>query len=114
MATPMKGNYIALILVPDEVCRQVVVRDHSGHLSFSFCVCFGSDADVSPVIGIQAPCLPVCLFVCLACVSRTTVALILVPDEICRHRTRCPIELPSLYPTCVPRVCDVLATYSLF
>ena len=28
-----------------------------------FCVCFGSDADVSPVVGIQAPCLPV--FVCV-------------------------------------------------
>ena len=30
------------------------------------CVCFGSDADVSPVIGIQAPCLPVscCLCAC--------------------------------------------------
>ena len=59
------------------------------------CVCFGSDADISPVIGIQAPCLPVFLFVCLACVSRTTAALILVPDEIRRHRMRCPIELSS-------------------
>ena len=26
-----------------------------------FCVCFGSDADVSPVIGIQAPRLPLCV-----------------------------------------------------
>ncbi|KAI5409488.1 hypothetical protein KIW84_055066 [Lathyrus oleraceus] len=130
---PLRGNYIALILVPDEVCRQEVVRDLSGHLFFFFaCVCllsscvyFGSDADVSPVIGGRAPrlpsgvcfgsetdvipssgCrvpgLPVCLFACLACVSRTTVALILVRDEICRHRMRCPIELPSVNPICVP------------
>ena len=59
------------------------------------CVRFGSDADVSPVIGIQAPSLPVFVFACLACVSRTTAALILVPDEIRRHRMRCPIELSS-------------------
>ena len=62
------------------------------------CVRFGSDADVSPVIGIQAPCLPVCLIACLACVSRTTAALILVLDEIRRHRMRRPIELSS--PSC--------------
>ena len=41
------------------------------------CVCFGSDADVSPVIGIQAPRLPLPVFVCVR-VSRATNALILL------------------------------------
>ena len=31
------------------------------------CVCFGSDVDISPAIGSQAPRLPVlCLFVCVS------------------------------------------------
>ena len=41
------------------------------------CVRFGSDADVSPVIGIQAPRLPLPVFVCVR-VSRATNALILL------------------------------------
>jgi hypothetical protein len=56
------------------------------------CVCFGSDADVSPVIGIQAPCLPLPVFVCVR-VSRATNALILLrPKEIRMHRMRHPSE----------------------
>ena len=56
-------------------------------------MCFGSDADVSPVIGIRAPRLPVCvLFVCVR-VSRATNALILLrPKEIRMHRMRRPSE----------------------
>ena len=49
-------------------------------MAFGFqCVCvFGSDADISPVIGSRAPRLPVCvLFVCVR-VSRATNALILL------------------------------------
>ena len=57
-----------------------------------FCVCFGSDADVSPVIGIQAPCLPLPVFVCVR-VSRATNALILLSSEKIRmHRMRYPSE----------------------
>ncbi|KAI5385393.1 hypothetical protein KIW84_072115 [Lathyrus oleraceus] len=62
VSSPVGGNYIALILVPDEVCRQETVRagvSPSSGIWVPVCVCFGSDADVSPVIGIQAPCLPV-------------------------------------------------------
>ena len=56
------------------------------------CVCFGSDADVSPVIGIQAPCLPLPVVVCVR-VSRATNALILLrPKEIRMHRMRHPSE----------------------
>ena len=59
------------------------------------CVCFGSDADVSPVIGIQAPRLPLHVFVCVR-VSRATNALILLrPKEIRMHRMRYPSELVS-------------------
>ena len=56
------------------------------------CVCFGSDADVSPVIGIQAPRLPLPVFVCVR-VSRATNALILLSSEKIRmHRMRYPSE----------------------
>ena len=56
------------------------------------CVCFGSDADVSPVIGIQAPRLPLPVFVCVR-VSRATNALILLSsEEIRMHRMRHPSE----------------------
>ena len=56
------------------------------------CVCFGSDADVSPVIGVQAPRLPLPVFVCVR-VSRATNALILLrPKEIRMHRMRHPSE----------------------
>ena len=56
------------------------------------CVRFGSDADVSPVIGIQAPCLPLPVFVCVR-VSRATNALILLSSEKIRmHRMRYPSE----------------------
>ena len=40
------------------VCLEAGVSPSSGSW-VPVCVCFGSDADVSPVIGIQAPCLPV-------------------------------------------------------
>ena len=53
---------------------------------------FGSDADVSPVIGVQAPCLPLPVFVCVR-VSRATNALILLSsEEIRMHRMRYPSE----------------------
>ena len=53
---------------------------------------FGSDADVSPVIGIQAPRLPLPVFVCVR-VSRATNALILLSSEKIRmHRMRHPSE----------------------
>ena len=56
------------------------------------CGFVGSDADVSPVIGIQAPCLPLPVFVCVR-VSRATNALILLrPKEIRMHRMRHPSE----------------------
>ena len=57
---PSEGNYIALILVPDEVCRQETVRGLSGHF-FSFCVrllvnlLVRQDMDVSPAIGCTYP-----------------------------------------------------------
>ena len=55
-------------------------------------MCFGSDADVSPAIGIQAPRLPWPVFVCVR-VSRATNALILLrPKEIRMHRMRHPSE----------------------
>ena len=55
-------------------------------------VCFGSDADISPVIGSRAPCLPLPLFVCVR-VSRATNALILLSSEKIRmHRMRHPSE----------------------
>ena len=53
---------------------------------------FGSDADVSPAIGIQAPRLPLPVFVCVR-VSRATNALILLSSEKIRmHRMRYPSE----------------------
>ena len=53
---------------------------------------FGSDADVSPVIGIRALRLPVFVFVCVR-VSRATNALILLSSEKIRmHRIRYPSE----------------------
>ena len=56
------------------------------------CVCFGSDADISPVIGIRAPCLPVSCLFCVR-VSRATNALILLSSEKIRmHRMRHPSE----------------------
>ncbi|KAI5394773.1 hypothetical protein KIW84_061406 [Lathyrus oleraceus] len=69
--SPVKGNYVALILIPDE-------------------------SDVSPAIGIPFPCLP--LFGVGSCVSRTTTALILIPDEIRRHRMRYPSEPVPHFP----------------
>ena len=55
-------------------------------------MCFGSDADVSPVIGIQAPRLPLPVVGCVR-VSRATNALIrLRPKEIRMHRMRHPSE----------------------
>ena len=85
------------------------------HLVSSVGLC-GSEADVSPAIGVWVPCLPVCVCFVSACVSRTTVALILVPDEIRRHKMRCPSE-PSplfLHLCCLQCVCVmfVLATFS--
>ena len=56
------------------------------------CACFGSDADVSPVIGSRAPRLPVFCFVCVR-VSRATNALILLSSEKIRmHGMRYPSE----------------------
>ena len=67
---------------------------------------FGSDADVSPVIGIQAPRLPLPVFVC-ACVSRATNALILLSSEKIRmHRMRYPSEpVPTFFHLCFIPVC---------
>ena len=62
---------------------------------FAFLSAFGSDADISPVIGIQAPCLPlpVCILLVYVCVSRATNALILLSSEKIRmHRMRYPSE----------------------
>jgi hypothetical protein len=36
--SPVKGNYVALILIPDEIRRQEIERDLSGH-PFVFFVC---------------------------------------------------------------------------
>ena len=56
------------------------------------CVCLGSDADISPAIGSRAPRLPLSCFVCVR-VSRATNALILLrPKEIRMHRMRYPSE----------------------
>ena len=65
--------------MPDEVCRQEIELISPGALSFLLCLfdscrlsprlpiyllcCFGLDVNVSPVIGVWAPCLPLC--VCL-------------------------------------------------
>ncbi|KAI5444886.1 hypothetical protein KIW84_013240 [Lathyrus oleraceus] len=128
--SPVKGNYVALILIPDEArvpdslvtcllgsfscvlgdgcktsdwhsvsyCRVLGVRYKSSnwHLVSSVGL-FGSESDVSPAIGIRFPCLPILPVFCLACVSRTTVALILIPDEIRRHRMRYPSEPVHLF-----------------
>ena len=65
------------------------------------CVCFGSDADVSPVIGIRAPRLPLPVLVCVR-VSRATNALILLSSEKIRmHRMRHPSEHVSPVPNYV-------------
>ena len=81
------------------MCLEADVSPSSG-IWVPVCVCFGSDADISPAIGIQAPCLPSCVclgsdadispvigsraprlplpvFVCVR-VSRTTATLILM------------------------------------
>ena len=56
------------------------------------CVCLGSDADISPAIGSRAPRLPLSCFVCVR-VSRATNALILLSSEKIRmHRMRHPSE----------------------
>ena len=74
------------------MCVLVGVRRKSSDWQLVSCVCFGSDADVSPVIGIQAPRLPLPVFVCVR-VSRATNALILLrPKEIRMHRMRHPSE----------------------
>ena len=73
------------------MCLEADVSPSSG-IWVPVCVCFGSDADVSPVIGIQAPRLPLPVFVCVL-VSRATNALILLrPKEIRMHRMRHPSE----------------------
>ena len=73
------------------VCLEADVSPSSG-IWVPVCVCFGSDADVSPVIGIQAPRLPLPVFVCVR-VSRATNALILLSSEKIRmHRMRYPSE----------------------
>ena len=73
------------------MCLEADVRPSSG-IRVPVWVCFGSDADVSPVIGIQAPRLPLPVFVCVR-VSRATNALILLSSEKIRmHRMRYPSE----------------------
>ena len=73
------------------MCLEADVSPSSG-IRVPVCVCFGSDADVSPVIGIQAPRLPLPVFVCVR-VSRATSALILLcPKEIRMYRMRHPSE----------------------
>ncbi|KAI5404770.1 hypothetical protein KIW84_051795 [Lathyrus oleraceus] len=59
---------------PLVACLESGISPSSG-IWFPVWVCFGSESDVSPAIGIQIPCLPVVLF---ACVSRATNALILL------------------------------------
>ena len=73
------------------MCLEADVSPSSG-IWVPVCVCFGSDADVSPVIGIRAPRLPLPVFVCVR-VSRATNALILLSSEKIRmHRMRYPSE----------------------
>ena len=63
-------------------------------IPYPFVVCL--ESDVSPVIGIQAPRLPLPVFVCVR-VSRATNALILLSSEKIRmHRMRYPSEHVSL------------------
>ncbi|KAI5445180.1 hypothetical protein KIW84_013436 [Lathyrus oleraceus] len=84
------GNYVALILIPDESDVSPAIDSR-----FPVRVFVGSESDVSPAIGIRFPCLPVCVesdvspaigsrfpvWFCLACVSRATSALILLWSE---------------------------------
>ena len=73
------------------VCLEADVSPSSG-IWVPVCVCFGSDADVSPEIGSRAPRLPLPVFVCVR-VSRATNALILLSSEKIRmHRMRHPSE----------------------
>ncbi|KAI5395577.1 hypothetical protein KIW84_061939 [Lathyrus oleraceus] len=86
---PVQGNYVALILIPDEVRRQEMSRSLRAPVSL-FCVVVCLEAD--------APRLPLPVFVCVR-VSRATNALILLrPKEIRMHRMRHPSEHVSFPP----------------
>ena len=76
---------------------------------------FGSEADVSPAIGVRVPCLPVFVCVLFGVHEPNYGALILVPDEIRRHRRRYPSEpsSPFSHLCCFQCACVmfVLATF---